>query len=157
MRDAAYELKVPPACTTGCWARLEEIDQPTWLPSGSTRSSRATRSRSIARKLRVKRTDLAEANYLHTNARLTPGQQLVVPHEPTVLMALNADRPAPSERQEEPAAAAAAAPALEPSAEDRVRISYRVKKGDTLGSIARTFRRLSPSFRAGTASAAAAS
>ena len=50
----------------------------------------------IARKLRVSKADLAEANYLKATARVAAGQKLMVPHEATVLMAARTDRPAPA-------------------------------------------------------------
>ena len=48
----------------------------------------------IARKLRVSRTDLAEANYLSAKARVQPGQNLIIPVEPSALLAGRPDRPA---------------------------------------------------------------
>ena len=81
----------------------------------------------IARGLRTNRTDLAEANYLATNARVTVGQRLIVPHEPTVLLAAATERPGPP----------AAAPA---GSTGTTRVVYRVRRGDTLAAIARNFR-----------------
>jgi len=49
----------------------------------------------IARKLNVSRADLAEANYLSVKARVTTGQQLIVPRAPTLLLAARTDNPAP--------------------------------------------------------------
>jgi membrane-bound lytic murein transglycosylase D len=140
VREGAYEIKVPSGLQHRVMTRLEEVDTSDLASLRRHTVKTGETLASIARKLRVKRTDLAEANYLRTSARLTPGQQLVVPHEPTVLMALNADRTMTSEAVDKIAAAAPTDPAPESAAEDRVRISYRVKKGDTLGSIARTFR-----------------
>ena len=49
----------------------------------------------IARRLRVSRADLAEANYLNTSARVQPGQRLVVPRAPAAaLLAGRANAPA---------------------------------------------------------------
>ena len=50
---------------------------------------------SVANKLKVRRTDLAEANYLSAKARVKPGQRLVIPRAPTTLLAAQADRPEP--------------------------------------------------------------
>jgi LysM repeat protein len=105
----------------------------------------------VANKLKVRRTNLAEANYLKPTARLQPGQRLVIPRAPTTLLAANADlpdrsaasrpAPAPAERAS-PAVVAVSQPAGE-----LTRITYRVKRGDTLSSIARLFRTTVASLR----------
>ena len=84
----------------------------------------------IARRLRVSRTDLAEANYLNTTARVQPGQRLVVPRAPSAALLAG--------RGNAPVAAARVA-ASEPEAREGgvTRTVYRVRKGDTLFSIAR--------------------
>lgn len=97
----------------------------------------------IARKLKVKQSDLAEANYLSTRARVAPGRKLIIPRAPTTLLAARTDQPAP-----EPVVAAsravvprhallARAPTGEPPPREK-RI-YRVKRGDTLFAIARLY------------------
>lgn len=83
----------------------------------------------IARRLRVSRTDLLEANYLTGKSRVVPGQRLVVPRAPSA--ALLAGRGTTS-----------APPAVADAAETRdsepaTRTVYRVRKGDTLYAIAR--------------------
>jgi len=93
----------------------------------------------IARKLHVNKADLAEANYLSATARVAAGQKLMVPHEATVLMAARTDRPAPAtEARRTVAEAGQLAQGAEMS--NRVKISYEVKRGDTLASIARLHR-----------------
>ena len=94
----------------------------------------------VARKLGVNRTDLAEANYLKTTARIAAGQRLMVPHESTVLLATRTDRPAPFADSKPLAAVDAVVPAVESGPTDRVKVLYQVKRGDTLASIARVFR-----------------
>ena len=70
----------------------------------------------------------AEANYLRTGAPVRPGQRLLVPRAPSP--ALLAGRPA--------AAAATVATVRRDEREDEpARVVYRVRKGDTLFSIAR--------------------
>jgi membrane-bound lytic murein transglycosylase D len=85
---------------------------------------------SIAKKLRVSRADLAEANYLKPAARVTPGQRLVVPRMPSAaLLARAASADAPEEAQD--------------VLKDTVAVGqpestvYRVRAGDTLYAIAR--------------------
>ena len=102
---------------------------------------RARRCSLIARKLRVSRTDLAEANYLSLTARVAAGQKLMVPHEATVLMAARTDRPAPAhrgarDRRRRPASSRSRPRDSEPG-EGR---ATQVKRGDTLASIARLFK-----------------
>ena len=114
----------------------------------------------IARKLKVKRADLAQANYLSEKARLDAGQQLIIPRAPTLLLASN-DR---GEEPDEPVKAAAdtgrrgsdaveamAAPARRPAAAaprtaaartpaaEPSRLVHRVKRGETLFSIAQKY------------------
>jgi membrane-bound lytic murein transglycosylase D len=107
----------------------------------------------IAKKLKVSRTDLAEANYLSSKTRVSVGQKLMVPREATVLMAARAgDAPAVISDDKAPAAEKAPsvvqatntlgdddAPAATADAA-RVKVVYSVKRGDTLFSIAQLFK-----------------
>lgn len=136
IRDEAYTVKVPNGTAEIVKARLADA------PSADLASLRwytvkkGDTLATIARRLRVSRTDLAAANYLKMTARVAPGDQLMVPREATVLMAASTDRTVP------PAdARALVADAVVPAvANDQpVKISYRVKRGDTLVSIARVF------------------
>ena len=93
---------------------------------------------SIARKLKVARRDLAEANFLSLRARITTGNRLVVPRPPgtVALSAVPSAAPASAAVQREPVRRASAAPR-------RAAITsavHRVRKGETLGSIARRYR-----------------
>lgn len=84
---------------------------------------------SIARKLRVSRVDLAEANYLEPTAHVRAGQRLVVPRMPSAALlarAASADAPAPA-----PDVLRDTAPV------DAESVVYRVRRGDTLYAIAR--------------------
>jgi membrane-bound lytic murein transglycosylase D len=154
VRDTDYELKVPLGAADIVLARLEDLEPGDLASLNYHTVKRGETITTIARKLKVNRTDLAEANYLKTAARLTAGQQLLVPREATVLMAARTDRPAPAtvpaERSvpaNEPRTAAAdtIVPAVAPAApagsnaRDLVKSYYRVKKGDTLAAIARQF------------------
>ena len=94
---------------------------------------------SISRKLRVSRADLAEANYLSIRSGVQSGQRLLIPREPTLLLAARTDRPAPvaASRPLEPTVMSARAPSV--SSSELTKVVYRVKRGDTLSSIARLF------------------
>jgi membrane-bound lytic murein transglycosylase D len=91
----------------------------------------------IARKLRVGRVDLAEANNLSVKSRVHTGQELIIPRAPATLLASRADRPAPAEVASRSFSGTAAVPATTPHAPTS--IVYRVKRGDTLSSIAELF------------------
>ena len=94
---------------------------------------------SIAKKLKVNRTDLEEANYLSTRARLAVGQRLVIPRAPALLMATGPENPPPvaqPEPLETPAVLAASTVAPDVASTRPASLTYRVKRGDTLSSIA---------------------
>lgn len=100
----------------------------------------------IAKRLKVTRTDLAEANYLSVRAKVATGQSLIIPRPPALLdvttgptdvlavaAQADADVSGPSAAVEPPAAK----PAPLPAPPDRQ--VHRVKRGDTLFSIARRY------------------
>ena len=144
MRGSGYELRVPEGTAEPLRVKLEESLDVTRasLNWHSVRSGETLTT--IARKLRVSRIDLAEANYLSARSRVRPGQKLIVPRPPTTLMAAQPDRPTPA-LEVRPLAARASfistdgtsdGDSDQPEAERR---TYRVKRGDTLSSIARLF------------------
>jgi len=142
VRDPDYELKVPVGTAGGLRARLEASDAADMVVLKWYTVRKGESLQSIARKLGVSRTNLAEANYLSPRSRVSGGQKLVVPAAPTLLLAANADRPVPvaaSRAVVPPDAEPAMAPEQEDGSE-RVRMVYRVKRGDTLSSVARLFR-----------------
>jgi membrane-bound lytic murein transglycosylase D len=100
----------------------------------------------IARKLGVSRGDLAEANGLSTKSRVRPGQDLLVPRAPTTALVARAEPPAA--RASRAAADGAAPPKPERAERTAERtaapaksshVVYKVRRGDTLVSIARAF------------------
>ena len=153
-----YELKVPKGTAEQFSARLasasaNELVALTWytVKKGETLAM-------VARKLRVSRTDLAEANSLTIRSRLKTGQALVVPRAPATLLATNSRPPAPTQvasraisgtapmaavgDSEEPSAESTPAPkrvAVVAKATSGTTTTYRVKRGDTLFGIARQF------------------
>ena len=151
VRDKQYELKVPMGKAEQVNARLSEAEASELASLNYYTARKGDTLALIAKKLKVSRTDLAEANYLSSKARVSVGQKLMVPREATVLMAARAgDAPAvtsdsaPAEKSAAvvqasrtlgddvaPAAAADAA---------RVKVIYSVKRGDTLSSIAQLFK-----------------
>jgi membrane-bound lytic murein transglycosylase D len=95
----------------------------------------------IAKKLKVNRTDLAQANYLSTRASLKAGQQLIIPRAPTTLLAARTDNPAPV-AESRSVDAVTASNVQPPVARNTgtTTVTHRVKRGETLFSIARLYR-----------------
>ena len=140
VRDQAYTLKVPAGTASIVTTKLDEAAASELATLRWYTVRKGETLATVARRLGVSRTDLAEANYLKTNARIGAGQKLMVPHEATVLLAAQADRPVPAAESRTVAAADTVVPAVASGPSDRVKILYQVKRGDTLASIARLFR-----------------
>jgi membrane-bound lytic murein transglycosylase D len=141
VRAAEYELKVPAGTADIVRAHLAETDA-TALASLNWHTVRKGETLlSIAKALKVSRADLAEANYLSARAKLQPGQRLVIPRAPALLLATRPDNPPPpaAEAPAGPDVVGVSTPATEPAPRP-VPVTYRVKRGDTLSSIARLYR-----------------
>lgn len=134
----SYTLRVPVGTSGVVRARLEDASTADLASLRWYTVKKGDTLATVARALRVSRADLADANYMKVTARITPGTKLMVPHESTVLMAARAERPIPP-TESRTIAAKAVVPAVNTSATSRVKVSYRVKRGDTLGTIARAF------------------
>ena len=140
--STSFQLTLPAGTGSIVEARLTEVSPEDFTSLQWHTVRRGETLQSVANKLKVRRTDLAEANYLTAKARVKPGQRLVIPRAPTTLLAAAADRPEPVVAKARPATSAsmlAEAPVASPSGELN-RVTYRVKRGDTLSSIARAFR-----------------
>jgi len=151
-----YELKVPKGTAQAFSTRLAaaspgELSALTWhtVRKGESLAT-------IARKLKVNRVDLAEANSLSTKSRVSTGQALVVPRAPATLMASNsrpaapavASRPvggsvalasAAAEDASPNAAGPVARPQVAPKVASAKTVTHRVKRGDTLFGIAQLY------------------
>jgi membrane-bound lytic murein transglycosylase D len=128
IREGSYSLRVPQGTATrvqdGVTASAPgQLNALQWhtVKSGESLAT-------ISRKLRVSRSDLAEANYLKTSARVRPGQRLVVPRMPAAALLARA-------AQTDDGAAPVAGIAAE--VEDLPATVYRVRAGDTLFAIAK--------------------
>ena len=133
-----YEVKVPVGTAEKLTARLasaptSDLGALNWytVKNGETLAT-------VARKLRVARVDLAEANHLSVRSRIRPGQDLIIPRAPATLMAARADRPAPATVASRAIGGTATVATVGRAAEIRP-VTYRVKRGDTLFSIAKLF------------------
>ena len=139
VRSTDYELKVPGGTGDIIRAHLVQSDPDELAPLSWHTVKKGETLVTIAKTLKVNRTDLAEANYLSTRAKVATGQRLIIPRAPA-LLAARTDNPAPEteSRQVDVALADNAAPeAGEPA---QASLVYRVKRGDTLFSIARLYR-----------------
>jgi membrane-bound lytic murein transglycosylase D len=139
VKEDDYELKVPTGTGDVVLAKLADAPPADLASLKYYTVKRGDTLPGIARKLRVGRADLAEANDLRVNARLAAGQKLIVPQEATVLMAARTDRPVPAtEARATVGGSGQLARAAESS--NRVKDVYQVQRGDTLASIARLFK-----------------
>ena len=132
-----YEIKVP-AGTASMFASRLATASPDQLASLKFYTVRRGESiATIARKLSVSRTDLAEANKLSIRSPVRTGQELLIPRAPTGLLAASAPAPVPDSV---PSRAISASATVSPSRrEPSATLMYQVKRGDTLSSIARLF------------------
>jgi membrane-bound lytic murein transglycosylase D len=138
VRYPDYEIKVPVGTAATLESRLADLTPVDTASFKYYTVKRGDTLSTIARKLSVNRTDLAEANYLSTRATVSPGQNLIVPVEPALLLAGRPDRAVPVVAEAtKPAADEKLASAS--SAGDGVKMTYEVKRGDTLTSVARLY------------------
>jgi membrane-bound lytic murein transglycosylase D len=138
-----YDLKVPEGSGDIVRARLVETDPAQLAPLNWHTVRKGETLLSIARKLKVSRADLAEANYLSIRSRVKPGQPLIIPRAPTLLLAAQPDNPPPVAelRALDVAVAGNVAPSAGPKSPAALApLTYRVERGDTLSSIARLYR-----------------
>src|SRR5688572_4428523 len=149
VRATHYEIKLPVGTGDAFRARLaetpaEQLNAFQWhsVKRGETRLS-------ISRNLKVKQADLAEANSLTLRSRVQPGQQLIIPRAPTTLLAANPENPAPESLAESRPVVSenALLASAQPEPVQPQRIVHRVKRGDTLFSIAKLYNTTVASLR----------
>jgi membrane-bound lytic murein transglycosylase D len=157
VRYPNYELKVPVGTASRLSARLSNASGAETAALKWHAVKRGDTLASIARRLGVSRADLAEANSLSVKSRVRVGQELVIPRAPALALSARADRPAvadqvlASSRSLSGVASPAADEEEEPREERRASVSarktattgkviHRVKRGDTLFSIARLYK-----------------
>jgi membrane-bound lytic murein transglycosylase D len=138
IRDDAYTLKVPAGTADVVKAKLDDASTADLASLRWYTVKRGDTLAAIARTLRVSRTDLAAANYMKVTSKVSPGSKLMVPRESTVLMAARADRPVPA-AESRALVGNAVVPAVASSDGQPIKVTYRVKRGDTLATIARAF------------------
>ncbi|MDA1184980.1 MAG: LysM peptidoglycan-binding domain-containing protein [Acidobacteria bacterium] len=165
VRAADHPLKVPAGTGDIIRANLAQARPDAWAPLDWHTVEKGETLVAVARKLNVTRTDLAEANYLSTRARLQAGQRLIVPRAPELQLARAESPPTsltPAARvssaetdddatgtqgdtrvaQAQPLpveTAAAQVSATADVASPSAPIVHRVRPGDTLYSLARLY------------------
>ena len=141
VRATEYELKVPEGTGEILRAHLSQTSPDELAPLHWHTVKKGETLLTIARKLKVNRVDLAEANYLTSRSHLAAGQRLIIPRAPTLLLASRPENPAPVV-EGRPATEMVAITGQAPKVTETTPESlvYRVKRGDTLTSIARLFR-----------------
>jgi membrane-bound lytic murein transglycosylase D len=141
IRAKDYELKVPEGSAEIIRDQLAQSDPTDLAPLRWHTVKRGETIATIARKLKVSRADLAEANYLSVRSRVNSGQRLIIPRAPELLLATRTEAPAPPVETRKASAVVATAN-VTPRAEksDQAKLYYRVKRGDTLFGIARLYK-----------------
>jgi len=143
VRATDYELKVPEGTASIVLEHLAGASPEELAPLNRYTVKKGETLLSIARRLQVARSDLAEANYLSPTASVKVGQTLVIPREATRLLAVHGDNPAPlaesRPRSVDTVVAASNVTLPRPTRGEQSKTIYRVKRGDTLSSIARFF------------------
>jgi membrane-bound lytic murein transglycosylase D len=138
VRYPQYEVKVPIGTAGRLNARLAEASPADFTALKWYTVRKGETLLMVARKFGVSRNDVAEANNLSVKVRLRPGQDLIIPRAPATLLAARTERTAPTEVASRSLASAAQTPA--PAKGQQVtQITYRVRRGDTLFSIAQLF------------------
>ncbi len=150
VRSPKYEIKLPVGTGDAFRARLAETPAESLNAFQWHSVKRGETLLSISRKLNVRQADLAEANSLTLRSRVQPGQQLIIPRAPTTLLAARPENPAPETLVADalpvadkpaPVVSEKRVPVAPPAStvEQPQRIVHRVKRGDTLSSIARLY------------------
>ena len=118
VRYPEYEMKVPAGTGDRLEARLADAS-PADLSAFKWYTVRSGETLpTIARKLRVSRADLAEANNLSVKSRVRAGQELIIPRAPATLLAARTERAAPADVASRAiTGAATVSAAVEPGAE----------------------------------------
>jgi peptidoglycan lytic transglycosylase D len=131
-----FELKVPPGTGSGLEAKLADASASDFAALNWYTVKKGESLATISRKLRVSRLDLAGANSLSIRSRVRSGQELVIPLAPATLLATRTSRAVPAEVASRSLSGEGTVSA--PSRPQGQTV-YKVKRGDTLFSIARLF------------------
>jgi membrane-bound lytic murein transglycosylase D len=132
-----YEVKVPVGSSDKVSAKLADASPEDFSTFKWYTAKKGETLLTVARKFGVSRNDVADANDLSIKSHLRPGQELIIPRAPATTLAARTEHAAPSAVASRSIAEPADAPTVtEPKV---VAVTYRVKQGDTLFSIAQFF------------------
>ena len=130
----SFDVRVPKGTANATGACLRAIPPERRVAFRAHVVARGQTLASIARRYGTRPTDIAQANGLSARARLARGQELIIPVSP------EAERTAAHVVAADPVAGPRVADHAEDKEDGRVRIDYKVKAGDTLSAIARSFK-----------------
>jgi peptidoglycan lytic transglycosylase D len=139
VRYPRYEVKVPAGTANQFTTRLASASPGDFVSLNWYAVKRGETLATIARKLGVSRSELAGANHLSVKSRVRQGQELIIPRAPATLLAARTQRTAPAEVASRSIAGSAPVAQAVAVRSANTALTYRVKKGDTLSSIARLF------------------
>lgn len=135
LRAPGYRIRVPAGTADAVTAQLAATSPEDWVALQYHAVKRGETIASIATKLRVRRADLAEANYLTLRSKVRPGDRLVIPRVPTTLLAARADGAGSASARHTDADSTSTSSSA--ARTERGKVVYKVRRGDTLSSIAR--------------------
>ena len=138
VKDPSYDVKVPKGTADKLTARLSDASPSDFSALKWYTTKKGETLQTVARRFGVSRGDVAEANNLSAKAKLRPGQELIIPRAPSTVLAARTDRPAPAVAASRAIAEPAESLAVTAPAQ-LAQVSYKVKRGDTLFSIAQLF------------------
>src|SRR5262249_25074555 len=133
-----YEMKVPKGTAERLSAKLAQASSADFVTLKWYTTKKGDTLLTVGRRFGVSRADVAEANNLSAKARLHPGQSLIIPRAPATIVAARAERSAPTAVASRTMSSKAEAPSPAPS-QHLAQHTYRVKRGDTLSSIAQLY------------------
>jgi len=133
-----YEVKVPKGTADMLAAKLAEASPADFVTLKWYTAKKGDTLLTVGRRFSVSRTDIAEANNLSVKSRLHPGQSLMIPRTPATIVAARTERSAPTAVASRAINTKADEPTAAPS-QHLTQVTYRVKQGDTLSSIAEAF------------------
>jgi membrane-bound lytic murein transglycosylase D len=140
VRYPNYEVKVPVGTADRLEARLSDASPADFTALKWYTVRKGETLLSVARKFGVARSDVAEANNVSVKARLHAGEEIIIPRAPATLLAARTDRTAPTAVASRSLASDAERPSGSHTANAQLtQITYHVKRGDTLSSIADLF------------------
>jgi membrane-bound lytic murein transglycosylase D len=134
-----YEVKVPKGSADQLSAKLSDASPADFTSLKWYTAKKGETLLTVAHRFGVSRADVAEANNLSAKARLRPGQELIIPRAPTTLLAARTERTVPAAVASRAIAEPAESPRAAQPATKIAQVTYKVKRGDTLFSIAQLF------------------